>query len=220
MKARPARTAAPTPRRRPRQSRAQHTSRALQEALVQLLAQREYADISIREIVSVAGTSLGSFYQYFASKDDLARVCLHLRSKALLGAMQDAAEGCAGQSLAHIASAIVVAMADAHREHASEWAAHYLLERHLSGVQANRKMYERFVQGWVKAYGDAANATRDDRLHEAALVSHTLVYGLFSNAFIGNGGKLDIDRLARRASGSVQAFLLGLDKDALPTPRK
>ena len=209
MKARPARTATPTPRRRPRQSRAQHTSRALQEALVQLLAQHDYADISIREIVSVAGTSLGSFYQYFASKDDLARVCLHLRSKALLSAMQDAAERCAGQPLAHVAGAIVLAMADAHREHASEWAAHYLLERHLSGVQAYRKMYERFVQGWAQAYGDAANPPQAEHLHEAALVSHTLVYGLFSNAFIGSRGKLDIDQVARRAQAAVQACLQG-----------
>lgn len=214
MKARPARTAAPTPRRRPRQSRAQHTARALQEALVQLLAQHDYADISIREIVSVAGTSLGSFYQYFASKDDLARVCLHLRSKALLAAMQDAAQRCAGQPLVQVAAVLVQAMAEAHREHASEWAAHYLLERHLSGVQAYRKMYERFVDGWAKAYGGAANPPQAEHLHEAALISHTLVYGLFSNTFIGSGGRLDIDQLMCRAHDAVQACLQGSGKDA------
>src|ERR1051325_4742048 len=134
-----------TPRRRPRQSRAQHTARALQEALVQLLAEREYAAISIREIVSVAGTGLGSFYQYFSSKDDLARVCLHLRSKALLAAMRDAAQRHAGQPMDAIASALVAAAIDAHREHPGQWDGHYLLERHLSGAPAYRKMYERFV---------------------------------------------------------------------------
>ena len=81
----PAPSPAPLPRRRrPRQSRAQHTSQALQDAFVRLLVERGYAAITIREIVMVAGTGLGSFYEYFASKEDLARVSLHLRTKALL----------------------------------------------------------------------------------------------------------------------------------------
>lgn len=207
MKARPTRAVTPTPRRRPRQSRAQQTSRALQEALVQLLVEHEYAGISIREIVSVAGTGLGSFYQYFASKDDLARVCLHLRSKALLAAMGEAAERNAGRPLAQIASALIAALSDAHREHASEWDAHYLLERHLSGAEAYRKMYERFVEGWAKAFAAAGDPLPPDRLREAALVSHTLVYGLFSHAFIGNEGRLDMGALTRCADQAVQGCL-------------
>lgn len=52
------------PRRRPQQSRARHTSGALQEAFVRLLVERNYDAITIREIVDLAGTGLGSFYEY------------------------------------------------------------------------------------------------------------------------------------------------------------
>ncbi len=201
------RTAAPAPRRRPRQSRAQQTARALQDALVLLLGEREFADISIREIVSVAGTGLGSFYQYFASKDDLARVCLHLRSKALLARMQEAAAQRAGHAMSDIASAIVESMVEAHREHASEWDAHYLLERHLSSAQAYRKMYQRFVDGWAKAFAAAGDPLPAERLREAALVCQTVVYGLFAHAFIGSRGRLDLRQLTRASHDAVQGCL-------------
>lgn len=207
MTARPTRAAAPAPRRRPRQPRAQQTARALQEALVQLLAEREYADISIREIVSVAGTGLGSFYQYFASKDDLARICLHLRSKGLLTAMQAAAARCAGQPMDDVASAIVDSMIDAHRGHAREWDAHYLLERHLSSAQAYRKMYQRFVDAWSKALAAAGDALPPERLREAALVCQTVVYGLFAHAFIGSRGRLDLKQLAQACRDAATGCL-------------
>jgi len=73
--------AAPGTRRRPRQERARHTARALREAFVQVLVERRsYAAVTVREVSLVAGTAIGSFYDYYSSMDDLARVSLHLRS--------------------------------------------------------------------------------------------------------------------------------------------
>ena len=214
MKAKAGRANAPVPRRRPQQSRAQHTSRALQEAFVQLLAERDYARISIREIVSVAGTGLGSFYQYFASKDDLARICLHLRSKALLAAMHEAGQQHAGRPLAEIAAAIVDALTAAHRGHPPQWGAHYLLERHLSSADAYRKMYERFVDGWAEAFAAASDPLPPQRLREAARVSHTVLYGLCAHSFIGTGGQLDLTQLARQSRNAVQACVERIRHDA------
>ena len=76
-------------RRKPQQSRAKQTSWALQEAFVQLLTKRDYEAITIRNIVDLAGTGLGSFYEYFANKDDLAKVSVHLRTKRLLKTLKD-----------------------------------------------------------------------------------------------------------------------------------
>lgn len=50
-----------------------------------------------------------------------------------------------------IVDALVESQVEAHRERPAEWAAHYLLERHLSGADAYRKMYERFVDVWAEA---------------------------------------------------------------------
>jgi len=197
-----------TVRRRPRQSRAQHTARALQEAFVHLLDEQDYGSITIREIVLVAGTGLGSFYQYFASKEDLARICLHLRSKALLGLLREAGATRAGATLTGVADAIVDAMIDAHRVHPTQWGSHYLLERHLSGADAYRRMYDRFVDAWAAALGAAADAPpTPQRLRELARVSHTLIYGMLAHTFIGTGGRPDLQALARQTRRALHGVL-------------
>ncbi|MDM0114103.1 TetR/AcrR family transcriptional regulator [Variovorax sp. J22R133] len=198
------------PRRKPRQSRAHHTSRALQEAFVRLLVERGYAGITIREIVSVAGTGLGSFYEYFAGKEDLARVCLHLRSKALLMDTRNAALARAGRPLQEIADAIIDAQVAAHSLHPQEWGAHYLLERHLSSSDAYRKMYERFVDEWAAAFATASDALPDALSHEAARVSHAVLYGVVSHTFIHAGGVPDMQAMAQFARRTVWAYLKGI----------
>ncbi|MDM0104586.1 TetR/AcrR family transcriptional regulator [Variovorax sp. J22R24] len=195
------------PRRKPRQSRARHTSQALQEAFVRLLVERGYAGITIRELVSVAGTGLGSFYEYFASKEDLARVCLHLRSKALLMALHDAVERHQGRPLREMVDAVIESQIDAHREQPFEWGAHYLLERHLSGPDAYRKMYDRFVGEWTGALGAASDLSPTCEKEEAARVSFTILYGLIANAHIGAAGQPDLQALSRQARTAIRAYL-------------
>ena len=166
---------------------------------------------------SVAGTGLGSFYEYFSSKDDLARVCLHLRSKALLAAMREAAQLQRRAVAGEIVDAIVGAIIDAHRGDPARWGAHYLLERHLSGPEAYRKMYERFVDAWAAALARARDPLPAERLREAARVSHTVLYGLFAHTFIGTGGRPDLAALAAQSRRAVRACLEAMRApDALP----
>lgn len=203
------RTPAAAPRRKPRQSRARLTSQALQEAFVRLLVEKGYAAVTIREIAAVAGTGLGSFYEYFENKDDLARVCLHLRSKALLLDMRAAVAAQAGRPLREIVDAVIDAQLDAHRDQPLAWGAHYLLERHLSSPEAYRKMYDRFVGEWVGAL-DAAGDRRDDadgQKKEIARVCQTLIYGLFAHTYIGTGGRPDLQALSRQLRGALHGYL-------------
>ncbi|SEA38892.1 TetR/AcrR family transcriptional regulator [Variovorax sp. YR216] len=195
------------PRRKPRQSRARHTSQALQDAFVRLLVERGYAGITIRELVAVAGTGLGSFYEYFASKEDLARVCLHLRSKALLMALHDAVEWNTGRPFREIVQAVIESQAEAHREQPQEWGAHYLLERHLSGPEAYRKMYDRFVVEWVAALDAAVDLSPACDKREAARVSFSIMYGLFAHSHIGASGSPDLQALSRQACTAICAYL-------------
>ena len=158
----------------------------------------------------MAGTGLGSFYEYFASKDDLARVCLHLRSKALLIAMQEALARHAGRPLREIVDALIDLQIEAHRERPAEWGAHYLLERHLSGADAYRKMYERFVDTWSDALSAAPDLPAGCALREAARVCQTVMYGLFSHAHISAVGAPDLKALARQARTAVNGYLEAL----------
>ncbi|MGJ7545026.1 hypothetical protein [Variovorax sp. LT1R16] len=50
-----ARAPVPAPRKKPRQSRARHTSQALQDAFVRFLVVKGDAAITIRKIAAVAG---------------------------------------------------------------------------------------------------------------------------------------------------------------------
>ncbi len=212
-----------TVRRKPRQSRAYHTSRALQEAFVRLLVEQGYFRITIREIVAVAGTGLGSFYEYFASKEDLARVCLHLRSKALLLALRAAVVRSAGQPLRAIVDAVIDSQIEAHRPNPQEWGAHYLLERHYSDAEAYRKMYERFVSAWVAVFEAACDLPAQWPTREAARVCQTILYGLFAHTHIGASDTPHADviqALERQARTAIQAYLdaVGQAQESGPMP--
>jgi AcrR family transcriptional regulator len=200
------------------------TAQALQQAFVQLLGQYDYAQITIREITGVAGTSLGSFYEYFASKDDLARVCLHLRSKALLAALAQAVQDHAGQPLLKVLDAAIASQVAAHGSHPSEWAAHYLLERHLSGAEAYCKMYERFVDEWervLRASSDLPPLPLELPLREPARVCQTVLYGLFAHAHLGSPkGRPALAPLAAQARLVLQGYLaLWFSSNACPQSR-
>ncbi|RUP34954.1 MAG: TetR/AcrR family transcriptional regulator [Curvibacter sp.] len=77
-----------TQRRRPAQSRARATADAIREAFVQLLVEKGYEKVSIRQVIGLAGVGIGSFYEYFSSKEALAAVCIHLRIKAIAADMR------------------------------------------------------------------------------------------------------------------------------------
>lgn len=194
-------------RRHPRQPRARQTARALREAFVRVLVERGYEGATVREITGVAGTGLGTFYDYYANKDDLARVCLNLRSKALLKAFRDAAVGHRGQALAHIVDAVVDALLHAHGERPQEWGAHYLIERHFSGHDAYRNMYDRFVGAWAEAIGSASDWSAAAPTREAARVCQTIVYGLFAHAHLRQAQRPAAPALRRQARTALVAYL-------------
>jgi AcrR family transcriptional regulator len=60
-----------TPRKRPRQARAQATWDALVEAAAQLLAAHGLARLTTNAVAERAGVSIGSLYQYFPNRDAL-----------------------------------------------------------------------------------------------------------------------------------------------------
>ncbi len=207
VKARTVRPAA-AGRRRPQQSRALHTSQALQDAFVRLLVEREFVpNITIREIVTVAGTGLGSFYEYFSSKEDLIRVCLHLRAKSLLVALREVGSRMAGRPVQEILDAVIDCQMATHALAPQEWRAYYLLERHYSSAESYRKMYDRFVDEWSHALAAASNLPAGFPTSEAARVAQTILYGLMAHTYIRSPAPPDVPALARQARTAIQAYV-------------
>lgn len=57
--------------RKPKQNRSRQTLERILDATEQLLRKRPFEDISVTEIVQAAGSSVGSFYARFGTKDGL-----------------------------------------------------------------------------------------------------------------------------------------------------
>lgn len=64
------------PRRKPRQERSRDTVDCILEAAAQVFGRLGYAGTTTNKIAGRAGVSIGSLYQYFASKDEILLVLL------------------------------------------------------------------------------------------------------------------------------------------------
>jgi len=207
-------------RRRPQQTRARQTAGALQEALVRILLTRGYDTVTIRDITDVAGTAIGSFYEYFANKDELAMVCVHLRSKSLLRALQGMDCPPASMPLEKMVRLAIRRLLAAHGENPSHWGVHYLLERRFSGVQPYAKMYDKFVDAWQRLLNNSSNRHCPNPA-DAARVCQTIIYGLFAHAHLRGlsipGMRVDHHGLYRQ---SRQALLGYLMRVTVPAPHR
>jgi len=195
-------------RRKPVQTRSWQTSLAIQEAFVRLLVQTgDYGGIKIRAIVDLAGVGLGTFYEYFSNKEELVRVCLHLRTKGILQAMNDTLDACEGRRLRDIVDALVDVNIDSHRPTPERWGPLYLLERHYSGQAAYQKTYDRFIDTWRRAFLQARDWPAGVAAEEAAATAQTVVYGLVARACISAGAKLDHERLRQQVRLALHGYL-------------
>lgn len=78
----------PEPQRKtPRQARARATVDALLEATAQVLIERGFARLTTTRVAERAGVSVGTLYQYFSDKTELARALHSARLEQAFGAL-------------------------------------------------------------------------------------------------------------------------------------
>lgn len=73
-----------SPRKQPRQARAQVTHEAILSAAAQVLVEEGYEGATTNRIAEVAGVSVGSLYQYFPNKDAIVAALLERHENAML----------------------------------------------------------------------------------------------------------------------------------------
>jgi AcrR family transcriptional regulator len=183
---------------------------AIQDAFVRLLDESAYDKVTIRDIVLVAGVGLGTFYEYFDDKEDLARVCVHIRTKKILQALIRCRKMTAGKSLAESVSAAIESQATIHAPAPREWRQHFLLERHKTDLQFYRTAYELFVLEWCRLIAASADWPAGLAPDEPARLVFTLVYGGFAHEALRAGDTPDFVAASRRLQRGVMAILAEL----------
>ena len=194
-------------RRKPSQSRARATAEAIQQAFLQILAQKSYSRISIREVISLAGVGVGSFYEYFSSKDALAAICIRRQIREIAVAMSDCVATRGSEPLHLRVDALLEAQARAPLAEPEQWAAIFMIERQISRIEAFRSLYAEFVQLWVTMLGAGSDWPREVSVEEAAFAAHTMVYSLVSQTLLTRTSRPDGAAVRRLLRTAVHGYL-------------
>ena len=196
-------------RRKPRQSRAKLTQEALQESFVRLLHERSAAEITIREITDLAGVGLGTFYEYFAKKEDLLALTIHLQVKQhaerLKSYAQQQLELSTVVEINRYIATIIQFQLQQIQAQQWLWAQTFLLERQVSHIETYQKSYSMMLQMWQQIFAPVIhNAELQLRL---ALNLHRISYGFISQSLLINPHFQDWDTLYTDISLAIQPFL-------------
>ena len=172
---------APRARKKPVQSRAQFTLGALQEAFVRVLIERGFEKMTIREVVSVAGVGIGTFYDYVPNLRALGAYTIHQRCLDSAIVLRAAVARHTGQSAQVMVAAMLQALVKAGFSRPKEWTALLMLERQLSSASALRKVHEEFVDIWALALRQSSAALPEAKITSLARTAHALSYGWSSH---------------------------------------
>jgi AcrR family transcriptional regulator len=86
------------PRKQPRQARAQHTVNAIIEASARILEEQGHGGFTTNAVAELAGTSIGTLYQYFPDKDALLGAVIARETSCLVEEVEAANIVVAGRS--------------------------------------------------------------------------------------------------------------------------
>ena len=171
----------PRARKKPVQSRSQFTLGALQEAFVRVLIERGFEKMTIREVVSVAGVGIGTFYDYVPNLRALGASTIHQRCLDSALVLRAAVTQHVGQSAQVMVAALLQALVQAGFSRPKEWTALLMLERQLSSASALRKVHEEFVDIWAQALRQSSAALPETKITSLARTAHALSYGWYSH---------------------------------------
>ncbi len=104
-----------SPRRRPRQARAQATVDAIVKATARVLVDEGYDRASTNRIAQAAGVSIGSLYQYFPSKEALVAALVESHQEGMRARLAAALENERPETLEQRARVLVEALLLAYR---------------------------------------------------------------------------------------------------------
>lgn len=149
----PAQISRLSPRKRPRQERAQQTVDALLQATAQVLSVRGWAGTTTNHIAKRAGVSIGTLYEYFPSKNALVNALMERHLDEAESRLSDLATGLSERpaSLEAVVQAIVAAMVELH---AASPRLHYVLFEEAPQTPSMQRRIRRMEDTHTRTFAD------------------------------------------------------------------
>lgn len=196
------------PRRKPSQARAWMTSRAIQDAFVLLLLEREYEKVSMRHIAAVAGVGLGTLYLYFPGKDSIAAVTVHSRLRGLAAIVEQAGVVSGPRTLDETVHALARALVGTLLGQAAQWRALFVLERRISSPAAYRELYMQFVHLFRDAFASASDWPAEFDRERVALNAFSMVDAMAKHALLVQESCPGADQVVEDVECAVNGYFL------------
>lgn len=189
-----------TPRKQPRQGRAQVTCEAMLEAAAQLLEQ-EGATATTNRIAERAGVSIGTLYQYFPTKQAIWAELIRRMHAQMLSDLEHAVAATRDRPLAEAVQALLLASLRHHFRNPGRMQALERVEHAIPATEAIAAIkagIEPLVAGVLSRHGvpDPLVAARDLSVVTAAMVDAAIL-----------AGETDMDSALTRLDRLVQGYL-------------
>jgi len=201
-------TSAPlSSRRTPRQSRSAAMVEAILTAAARVLVQEGYQGASTNRIAQAAGVSVGSLYQYYASKDAIVLALFERHCEAIGRIVERALIAETSAAVPDLVRSLVRGLLEAHRENPR---LHAVLTEQVPLIGRERHAQ---MQARVEALVRLTLRARADELRplEPELAAYVLVNavdGLMHRAVLEPPPGLSLDDIADEMAQLVLSYLL------------
>ena len=196
-------------RKKPIQSRSQITLNSLQEAFVRVLIDRGYEKMTIREVVSVSGVGIGTFYDYMPNLRSLAASTINKRCTESAASLISTMAQHEGLSIEATVEQLLKALVKEGFGNPKEWTALLLLERLVSSSSALKKTHDLYVQIWSSAIRHSTLEIEEDKLIGVSRMAHAISYGWYSHDLLfyidDPRYRRSIDEIAKGIVGIIKA---------------
>ena len=202
-------TQALAPRKQPKQARAQATIEAILEATARILVEDGFDAASTNHIARRAGISVGSLYQYFASKEAVIYALVERHIEQMQQQLADIASGMATAPIEDAVRAYVRAMFAVHRVEPRLHRVFFEQLPKLAGRDAFQRWSENsesLVRGYLEGHRDHL------RPRDLEMAAFLLVHSVESVSYavaVLRPRYLERDALAEEVSQLVIRYLRG-----------
>ena len=162
------------PRKSPTQARSAASVEAILVASIQVLLQVGKERLTTTRVAARAGVSVGTLYQYFPNKNSLLQAVLKRHLNEVVEAVESACLAAYGQSLDHMAAALINGFLDAKTRNIRASLALYSISGDLDGARITLEMGTRAIQSIAAMLATSRQPLTADPHHIAGMIYGSL----------------------------------------------